>query len=335
MIPVLLVLAYTVQILVFEVQSILSDPYDMLELIVPVDELEDVISEEELLDLLPFTDEPVQQEPREDSIFDIIADIEVEQLNEIITDSIGFILIFIDSLISLFFILLIAFAVSFYLHTDGQKIHDYFVELVNNDKLLMEFYRNIDKELKYVFIGNIALALITGLIGVVSFTVLSIILPGGDAIPYPGLLGILCGIGSLIPVIGMKIVYIPVTLYILVVQTIESVSIAEGALVIMSALFDFRVAVLGGFFDGIIDIFLVPFSFGLVALIIVDTIPDLIARPYIGSYSGVPSGLLLFAYIFGPITLGWYGLFLGPIVFIVFYEYFKTVLVNVDLSNVL
>jgi predicted PurR-regulated permease PerM len=57
--------------------------------------------------------------------------------------------------------------------------------------------------------------------------------------------------------------------------------------------------------------YLVAFLF--VAVVVVDTIPDLILRPYL-SGERTHVGLLMLAYIFGPVVFGFYGLFFAPIV---------------------
>ena len=79
---------------------------------------------------------------------------------------------------------------------------------------------------------------------------------------------------------------------------------------------------------------------------VVDTIPDLIIRPIISGGSpsarvdrsppfvhlslrgegGLHVGLVMFAYIFGPILFGWYGLFLGPIALVAITHFARLVL---------
>jgi predicted PurR-regulated permease PerM len=56
-------------------------------------------------------------------------------------------------------------------------------------------------------------------------------------------------------------------------------------------------------------------GFLAVVAVVVDTIPDLLLRPYLsGEYTHV--GLLMLAYVFGTVVWGFYGLFLAPIVLV-------------------
>jgi predicted PurR-regulated permease PerM len=87
-------------------------------------------------------------------------------------------------------------------------------------------------------------------------------------------------------------------------------------------------------------------AFVLLSFVVVDTIPDLIIRPLISGGSpsarvdrtppfvhlslngegGLHVGLIMFAYIFGPILFGWYGLFLGPMALVAITHFAKLVL---------
>ncbi len=49
-------------------------------------------------------------------------------------------------------------------------------------------------------------------------------------------------------------------------------------------------------------------GFLVLTIVVVDTIPDLVLRPYL-SGERTHVGLLMLAYIFGPIVFGFYGLF--------------------------
>jgi hypothetical protein len=56
-------------------------------------------------------------------------------------------------------------------------------------------------------------------------------------------------------------------------------------------------------------------AFALVSVVVVDTVPDLALRPWV-SGGDLHLGTVMFAYIFGPLVFGWYGLFLGPLVLV-------------------
>jgi hypothetical protein len=64
--------------------------------------------------------------------------------------------------------------------------------------------------------------------------------------------------------------------------------------------------------------------FGGVAFVIVDTIPDIVVRPYVSGGS-LHVGALMFAYILGPLLFGWYGIFLGPMLLVVVVHFARIV----------
>lgn len=186
---------------------------------------------------------------------------------------------------SVFINLVLVFIISFYLLRDDDQISAWIqthfgMYLPKWDT----FKHEVDTDLQTIFFGNILLAIITAIIGVTVFTILSFLNPTSIPVPYPALIGLLCGIGGLIPVIGAKLVYIPIGGYML----LWGHSFGTGQKEIV-----FPLAFIG-------------FSY-----IIVDQIPDVVIRPYV-STKRIHMGLVMVAYIVGPFLFGWYGLFLGP-----------------------
>jgi predicted PurR-regulated permease PerM len=192
--------------------------------------------------------------------------------------------------------LFIALAAAFYLLRDGNRLARWVRETFDNEtEVLTGYGRIVDQDLSSVYFGNILNAAITAVIGAITYNVLNVFAPASIAIPSPALLGLLAGVASLIPVVGMKLVYIPV-----------AVLLFGRALV-----------------DG--DPLWFPTTFFLVSLVIVDTIPDLVLRPYI-SGKNLHVGLVMIAYIIGPLLFGWYGLFLGPLLLVLFVHFGRVVL---------
>jgi hypothetical protein len=68
-----------------------------------------------------------------------------------------------------------------------------------------------------------------------------------------------------------------------------------------------------------------PAVFFAVSLVVVDTIPDLVLRPYV-SGRNLHVGLVMLAYIFGPLLFGWYGIFLGPMILVLVVHFVRIVL---------
>lgn len=297
-IPVILLVGYAVQIVAFELSSFTGDAKDtILNLLDGQESLQELVTSQEFLDSLPVNTENLRENGTSQeigSVSDLSDVIDTGLLVDLVDVSFNLSSLVVSSISGLFFTLLIAFSFSFYLQRDGEKIKRLFLESVEYDRDIIRFLEDLDSDLRVVFLGNIALALGTAILGATTFYIISIIAPGGSILIYPGVIGFLCGAASLIPVIGMKLVYYPVTI------GLYSVSIATKP---------------------IPEALIFPTIFFVVATVVVDGIPDLIARPYIGSWSGVSTSILLFSYILGPLALGWYGLFLGPIIFVVSYEF--------------
>ena len=214
--------------------------------------------------------------------------------------------------------LFIVLAIAFYLLRDGPRLGRWFHRRFDDaDGVLAAFVTAVDRDLYRVFSGNIYNALFTGTLGALSYSLLDVAAPATASLPYPALVGLLAGAASLVPVVGMKLVYVPVAAYLYGVQYLS----AE-------------------------PVYWVPTAFFLLSFVVVDTIPDLIVRPMVSGqrpqveYSlsppsvklrfsgeeGLHVGMIMFAYIFGPLLFGWYGLFLGPILLVVLVHFAQLVL---------
>ena len=192
----------------------------------------------------------------------------------------------------------IMIGVAFYLLRDDQQFSAWARDRFGDeDGLLEEFMDKVDHDYHQVFFGNILNALMTGLIGAVTYNAFNFIAPPGLGVPYPTLIGLLSGAASLVPLVGMKLVYVPVTLYLL------GTTAAAGRL----------------------DAIWFPVGFAAVAFFIVDVIPDMVLRPYV-SARDLHMGTVMFAYILGPLLFGWYGIFLGPMLLVIAVRFNRIVL---------
>jgi predicted PurR-regulated permease PerM len=79
--------------------------------------------------------------------------------------------------------------------------------------------------------------------------------------------------------------------------------------------------------DGEFSLLVYVAGFLAVAVVVVDTIPDIVLRPY---FSGKTThvGLLMLAYIFGPVVFGFHGLFLAPIILVLALTFADTALLR-------
>lgn len=200
----------------------------------------------------------------------------IDQLIDYISVVAGF-------LIKVFLILII----TFYFLKDGGQFRHWLNTVLPDGKGVQQFLTGVDQDFQTLFFGNILHAGLTAIVGAVAYSALSMFAPPGLPLQYPVLIGFLAGIGSLIPVIGMKIVYVPM-------------------LLLLSA----QAYLLGS------EYYWFPAVFFGISFVVVDTIPDFVVRPYV-SGDRLHIGALMFAYIVGPLVFGWYGLFFAPILLVI------------------
>ncbi|MFB6229077.1 MAG: AI-2E family transporter [Halobacteriales archaeon] len=193
---------------------------------------------------------------------------------------------------------LIMVGIAFYLLRDDQQFSRWARDRFGDEEgLLEEFMDAVDHDFHQVFFGNILNAVITGLIAAVTYNAVNFIAPAGLSVPYPTLLGLISGAASLIPLVGMKLVYVPMAVYIL------GVSLTSG----------------------MTDALWFPATFAAVAFFVVDVIPDMVLRPYV-SARDLHMGTVMFAYLLGPLLFGWYGIFLGPMLLVIAVRFNRIVL---------
>ncbi|MFC7041827.1 AI-2E family transporter [Halonotius sp. GCM10025705] len=194
---------------------------------------------------------------------------------------------------------------AFYLLRDDDRLAGWIhTNFDTRETVFEEFLQAIDRDLSSIFFGNILNAIITGTIAVISYSVLNVFAPAGAAIPAAALVGSLAGAASLIPIVGMKIIYVPVGLY----MAVRGVVTTGGESLWFVVLF------------------------AIVSVIVVDSIPDFLLRPYV-SGKNVHIGSLMLAYILGPLFFGWYGLFLMPALLVVVVQFAVVVVPSLDLGS--
>ena len=192
--------------------------------------------------------------------------------------------------------LFVIIILAFYLLRDDHRLAAWFTRRFGDDDGVVElFVRRVDRDYSHIFFGNILNAFLTGIIGAISYGVINVVSPAAIGIPYPTLLGLLTGVASLVPVVGIKLVYFPLAGYLFY----------------------------GTF--GVPELLWFPVVFVIVSFVIVDVIPDLVLRPYV-SGRNLHLGMVMLAYIFGPLLWGWYGLFLGPMLLVLVVHFTELVL---------
>ncbi|MFC7157323.1 AI-2E family transporter [Halomarina halobia] len=271
--PILLLLAYTVAVGVRELSGIAAA---------------DLSAYQETL--RPYVGDAVLGSPRE-LLSSVLSN--PQQIQEFATPETarqvaeaagGYAGVFAAGLIQLF----IALAVAFYLLRDDFKLAGWVRSaLARDDPAFVAFGTAVDRDLKTVYFGNILNAFVVAVVAAVSYNALDVIAPPALSIPAPTLLGLLTGAASLIPVVGMKVVYVPVVFYLFGLSLLTDPALLWY-----------------------------PIAFLLVSLAVIDGATELLLRPYI-SGRNLHVGLVLFSYILGPLIFGWYGLFFGPLILVV------------------
>ena len=265
-VPLLLLLSYTLVLLVTETRQFLTT-YAVLDIAAT-----NVPWLQGLEDLPQLTFAGVIEAYRAGQ-FDAIIDFLMENAAVLTSTITGF-----------FLNLFIVVIVTYYLLIDGGKFRRWLLRF-DDDAIVREYLEAADRELEAILFGNLLNVIAIALIAVGSFKGYNALVPATVEVPYPALAGVLTGVASLIPVVGMKVVYVPLAGAIAAPMVINGEYSLAGYLV----------------------------AFLFVVVVVVDTIPDLILRPYL-SGERTHVGLLMLAYIFGPVVFGFYGLFFAPIV---------------------
>ncbi|MFC6823405.1 AI-2E family transporter [Halopelagius fulvigenes] len=249
--------------------------------------------------LTPYFDIEASVEGLETTIEQVIAD--PSQLNQLNIGAITTNLVDVLSTSAVILLngalhLFIALVIVFYLLRDGHRIAEWARDTFLEPGGVVDAYlRAVDRDLKNVYFGNILNALFTGLLGAMTYSILNIFAPEGVAIPEAALIGLLAGAASLIPVIGIKLIWVPTGLYLV------GLSLVVGP-----------------------ETLWFPAVFIAVSVVIVDYIPDQLLRPYVSGRS-LHVGAVMIAYTLGPLLFGWYGIFLGPLVLVVVFEFGRIV----------
>ncbi|UPW00907.1 AI-2E family transporter [Halorussus gelatinilyticus] len=286
--PGLVVLGYTVVVSVSELSSLAGVGVEELEGVLgPGVDLSQLFDPQQLLALLQTTPQQLQADLQQ-----FAAQRGAETARDILSSLVTVLGIAASAALGI----VITLVVAFYLLRDDHRLASWFrTEVVDEDSPTLAFAQAVDDDLETVYFGNILTAFVIGILAAISYNLLDIVAPAAVSVPSPTLLGLLTGLASLIPVVGMKLVYVPLGLVLAVVAGVTN-----------PALLWF------------------PVVFLLVAFVVVDTIPELVLRPYV-SGRDLHTGLVMLAYVLGPVLFGWYGLFLGPLLLVLVVHFVRVI----------
>ncbi|ERH08976.1 MAG: putative permease [halophilic archaeon J07HX64] len=183
--------------------------------------------------------------------------------------------------------LLLVVIITYYLLVDGPRLVSWLLDTYDDPGVGRRYANAVDDELSTALFGNIVNVFVTAIAGIAVFLLYNALVDPVITVPYPGLLGALVGIGSLIPVIGIKLVYVPLTVGLGVNAWLADQPELLGPVAVLF----------------------------VVSAIALDFIPDFVIRALVSS-DETHTGLLVIGYILGPTLFGFYGLFLAPILLI-------------------
>lgn len=205
-----------------------------------------------------------------------------EPLQGILSTSIEVVLAASNAVVHLAMII----AIVYYLLRDGARIEAWFRAEVGTDSAAYAYASAVDTDLESVYFANVIAIVMITFGSIVWYNAYNAVAPSPVTIPVPTLLALLTGIASIIPLVVGKLVYLPITAY----------------LMILTARTNSRLV-------------WYPALFVVVAFFFLDFIPQTFIQPYIAGRK-LHVGLTIFAYVFGGLFFGWYGLFLGPIILV-------------------
>lgn len=282
-------IAAVVSMLIFSLPFMVLTVYAFLLVIAEIsDFVEEYDTEQELINELLAVNNLDE--------LDEIIDMDAETIQEVAMtlyediDLIGIAANVVSDVTSIIISTMILLITTYLMLVHGPRFTAWLKNELNCNGVFSEFVTVTDRELSQTLFGNVVNVFATAIIAITVFMLYNVLTTASPSIPYPAVLGAFAGIGSLIPLIGIKIVYFPLTAYLVSASVLTEASV--------SAYFS-----IGALF--------------VISLVIIDFIPDTFIRAYI-SGDLVNTPLLVIAYIIGPTVLGFYGLFAAPILLVCF-----------------
>ncbi|WP_440008484.1 AI-2E family transporter [Halomicrococcus sp. SG-WS-1] len=191
----------------------------------------------------------------------------------------------------------LAFGFAFYLLRDDDRIAAWFSSSIASKGSAAHAYATaVDDDLETIFFGNVLFVFAVALVAAVVYNGFNAVAPSALSIPFAILLALLTGVTSLVPLVVGKLVYIPIVLYV------GGVAATQGGL---SLVF--------------------PAGLLVVCFLFLDILPQTFLQPYISGRQ-THTGMMMFAYLLGPMLFGWYGFFLLPMFLVLVLQAVRIVL---------
>ncbi|WP_433634686.1 AI-2E family transporter [Halomicrococcus sp. NG-SE-24] len=191
----------------------------------------------------------------------------------------------------------LAFGFAFYLLRDDDRIAAWFSSSIASKGSAAHAYATaVDDDLETIFFGNVLFVFAVALVAAVVYNGFNAVAPSALSIPFAILLALLTGVTSLVPLVVGKLVYVPIVLYV------GGVAVTQGGL---SLVF--------------------PAGLLVVCFLFLDILPQTFLQPYISGRQ-THTGMMMFAYLLGPMLFGWYGFFLLPMFLVLVLQAVRIVL---------
>ncbi|PCR89229.1 AI-2E family transporter [Natrinema ejinorense] len=195
------------------------------------------------------------------------------------------------------FNMFISLLIAFFLLVSDRDIADWFESNVfGEDSLTTEYFSAIDRGLGSIYFGYTMTIFAVIILSAIVYTLFNVVAPGGLAIPSAVLFAVVTGLFTLVPLVGRSIVYFAIA----------------GALAVQAATVDPR-------------LLWFPIAFLAVMVVAFDNLVRTYIRPYLSGRL-LNTGLVMFAYLFGPPLFGWSGIFLGPFLMVFIVTFVRMIL---------
>ncbi|WP_276302307.1 AI-2E family transporter [Halorussus lipolyticus] len=193
----------------------------------------------------------------------------------------------LGALIGTVVLLSLSFGLAFFLLRDDDHIAGWFRdEIADEGSVGYAYAYAVDDELETVFFGNMLFVAVMAVLAAVVYYGFNFLAPPALTIPFAILLALLTGVASLVPLVVGKVVYVPVVAYL------AWISAGQGG-----------------------PAMIYPIGLLVVSFLVLDILPQTFLQPYI-SGNDIHMGIMMFAYLLGPMLFGWYGFFLLPLFFV-------------------
>jgi len=186
---------------------------------------------------------------------------------------------------------------AFFLLTEDRRLAGWFeTNVLGPDSLSADYLRGVDRGLTSVYFGYSLTIFAVIVLAAIIYTVFNLVAPAPLRIPTALLLAVVTGLFTLVPLVGRSVVYA------------------------------FIVAFLGlRAYNADQSLLWIPVAFYLFMSVVFDNVVRTYIRPRL-SGERYHMGLVMFAYLLGPVLFGWYGIFLAPLLMVVIVEFVVNVL---------